>query len=37
LEGSFLGQRARVQGYGAGHPPVKLNIGDDSFVSLKAG
>jgi glucose-1-phosphate thymidylyltransferase len=37
LEGSFIGRRARVQGSSAGHPPVKLNIGDDSVVSLKVG
>lgn len=35
LEGSFIGRRARVQGRSAKDPPLKLNIGDDSFVSLK--
>jgi glucose-1-phosphate thymidylyltransferase len=35
LESSFIGRRAWVQGNSAEDPPVKLNIGDDSFVSLK--
>ena len=33
--GSFIGRRARVQGTSAKDPPLKLNIGDDSSVSLK--
>jgi glucose-1-phosphate thymidylyltransferase len=35
LVGSFIGRRARVQGTSAEDPPLKLNIGDDSFVFLK--
>ncbi len=35
LAGSFIGRQARIQGISAKDPPLKLNIGDDSFVSLK--
>ena len=35
LKGSFIGRQARVQGRSAADPPLKLNIGDDSSVSLK--
>jgi glucose-1-phosphate thymidylyltransferase len=34
LQGSFIGRQARVQGHSADNPPLKLNIGDDSSVSL---
>jgi glucose-1-phosphate thymidylyltransferase len=34
LKGSFIGQRARVQGRSADDPPLKLNIGDNSSVTL---
>lgn len=35
LQGSFIGRQARVQGRSVDDPPLKLNIGDDSSVSLK--
>ncbi|MBE3120451.1 MAG: nucleotidyltransferase [Candidatus Atribacteria bacterium] len=35
LKGSFIGRQARVQGRSADDPPLKLNIGDNSSVSLK--
>lgn len=35
LTGSFIGRGARVQGRSADDPPMKLNIGDNSSVSLK--
>ncbi|MGA2505439.1 MAG: sugar phosphate nucleotidyltransferase [Anaerolineales bacterium] len=35
LKASFIGRQARVLGSSAEDPPLKLNIGDDSFVSLK--
>ena len=35
LHGSFIGRRARVYGRSAEDSSLKLNIGDDSFVSLK--
>ncbi|MCX6034087.1 MAG: sugar phosphate nucleotidyltransferase [Chloroflexi bacterium] len=34
LQGSFIGRQARVQGHSTDNPPLKLNIGDDSSVSL---
>ncbi len=34
LTGSFVGRQARVQGISSEAPPLKLNIGDDSSVSL---
>jgi glucose-1-phosphate thymidylyltransferase len=34
LKGSFIGRQARVQGRSADDPPVKLNIGDNSSVTL---
>ncbi len=34
LTGSFIGRKARVQGISSNAPPLKLNIGDDSSVSL---
>jgi len=35
LKGSFIGRRARVEGRSADDPPLKLNIGDDSSISMK--
>jgi glucose-1-phosphate thymidylyltransferase len=35
LQGSFIGQRARIVGNSAEAPPMKLNIGDDSSIQLK--
>jgi glucose-1-phosphate thymidylyltransferase len=35
LKGSFIGRQARVMGSSTSDPPLKLNIGDDSLVSLK--
>ncbi|MBE3066961.1 MAG: nucleotidyltransferase [Chloroflexi bacterium] len=35
LKGSFIGRQARVQGRSADDPPLKLNIGDNSSVTLK--
>jgi glucose-1-phosphate thymidylyltransferase len=35
LSGSFIGRQARVQGISSKDPPLRLNIGDDSLVSLK--
>jgi glucose-1-phosphate thymidylyltransferase len=35
LKGSFVGRQARVQGHSADDPPLKLNIGDVSSVSLR--
>ena len=34
LKGSFIGRQARVQGRSADNPPLKLNIGDNSSVTL---
>jgi glucose-1-phosphate thymidylyltransferase len=34
LIGSFIGRQARIQGYSASNPPLKLNIGDNSSVTL---
>jgi glucose-1-phosphate thymidylyltransferase len=34
LKGSFIGRKACVKGNSAGDPPFKLNIGDDSSVTL---
>jgi glucose-1-phosphate thymidylyltransferase len=34
LLGCFIGRRAKVQGISSEPPPLKLNIGDDSSVSL---
>jgi glucose-1-phosphate thymidylyltransferase len=34
LKGSFIGRQASVQGRSAADPPLKLNIGDDSSISL---
>jgi len=34
LKGSFIGRQARVQGRSADDPPLKLNIGDNSSVTL---
>ncbi|MGZ6346541.1 MAG: sugar phosphate nucleotidyltransferase [Anaerolineales bacterium] len=35
LVGSFIGRQARVHGISAKDPALRLNIGDDSIVSLK--
>ena len=35
LKGSFIGRQAMVQGRSAEDPPLKLNIGDNSTVTLK--
>jgi glucose-1-phosphate thymidylyltransferase len=35
LKGSFIGRRASVVGRSATDAPLKLNIGDASFVSLR--
>jgi glucose-1-phosphate thymidylyltransferase len=35
LEGSFIGRQARVYGSTAEDPPLNLNIGDNSLVSIK--
>jgi glucose-1-phosphate thymidylyltransferase len=35
LKASFIGRRAKVLGNSPADPPLKLNVGDDSFVSLK--
>jgi len=34
LSGSFIGRQAKVEGRGPEGQPMKLNIGDDSFVKL---
>jgi len=35
LKGSFIGKQAKVQGRSVEDPPLTLNIGDDSSVSLE--
>ena len=35
LKGSFIGRQSRVQGRSPDDPPLRLNIGDNSYVSLK--
>lgn len=35
LKGSFIGRMASIQGRSADTPPLKLNIGDNSSVSIK--
>lgn len=35
LKGSFIGRQARIQGRSADDPPLKLNIGDNSSVTLR--
>jgi glucose-1-phosphate thymidylyltransferase len=34
LKGSFIGRQARIQGNSASSPPLKLNIGDNSSITL---
>jgi glucose-1-phosphate thymidylyltransferase len=34
LKGSFIGRQAHVKGHSSENPPLKLNIGDDSSVTL---